>query len=318
LIPTSNLKIHCSDQDYFFWSPALGEPFLSDGILHYFDGQTLTLVGYPVVQPPPSSSADDALRKVLTSWVASADVRLINYFGPTPLCLPPSIEVRYALLEADAPDPFNIDVTVALDGHDFLRTRRAKKAIREVERRGLEVNIRRESLLSWRHLDLLRGLVVRKDLDISGAAYALNAQPVLTHPSTLLFEVRSGAAVAGFALAHSYFPEHPFVVAVATDPETLSASDALYLGMLRHYADAGVPRLGLGYAVDAGSLRYKSKWGATVTMPPYYQFVWRRADTCDSYVCFDWRVRLFASALRSDESVDAHEASPSSVTLESS
>jgi hypothetical protein len=297
-----DLNLYSSDQDYFFWAPALGEPFISDGVLHYFDGRTLTIVGYTFRPSVPEPIPENPFARVLDHWVSTEDVRIINYFGPTPLHLDPGYGVHYRIIDAEEPEPFNVDVEIALDSSEFLCTRRARKTIREVGRHDIVVTCRREPSMAWQHIELIRTLISRNALDVSGVAFLLNSQRLLGHPSVLVFEARASGRVVGFAVAHSYFNRHPFVVTLATEPGVHSAADALYVAMFKHYAAMGAIRLGLGYCVDEGAYSYKTKWGACTAGLPYYQLIWRRRDASERYVCFDWRVRALTSVLHGSTS----------------
>ncbi len=275
------------DQDYYVQSGIWGEPFLWDGVLSYFDGETVQVVGSPMGCPRPGGSA--LVGAVIAEWARDERVRFVNYFGPYDLSQPgPDWTAVYSSL----PRPWTNELFTSLPH------RCRPDVIRRCQRRGYETWIGRRDFLTHQHIRLLRALARRETLGVSDVGCLVNVVSVLRGEVTTVFEAHAGGELAGFLVTHEFFPGRPLAVIAAFDGARPGVSDLLYHLSMRYYADRGAREIGVGYSHGEGLFRYKAKWGISRQGPPSYQFIWQRADCGEPFNdCLYWPWRILTGKL---------------------
>ena len=275
------------DLDYYVLAGIWGEPFLCDGVLCYFDGETLQVVGSALGSPVQCGATRVA--EVIASWVRDERVWFVNYYGPHDLSVPGK---HWNLVYSCEPRPWNVELFAPLPH----RARRSD--IRRLERRGFETWFGRREMLTHEHLRLLRALARRESLLASDVGCLTNIVSILRGAATTVFEARHGGGLAGFLVAHEYFPGHPVLVGAAFDLGSSGASDIVYHMALRHFAEGGAREMAMGYTVDENLYRYKAKWGIVRRGPPSYQFIWQREGCGEPFNdCLFWPWRLLTAKL---------------------
>lgn len=286
-------RIWTSDQDYFYWSSLRGEPFLEGDVLHFFDGSALTVVGFPLHSRLGHAEVQKQICRIVRRWLATAGVAFVNYYGPECAGLRDLLRDRWSVAWALDPDGGNVDSWVDYSDPEVLGTRPAREALRAMRAKNLRVTLGASIALGWEHIALLQEQGLRIGDDVSDLAMVLAGLTLLRSPATLLAEVRAGERLGGFALAHEFFARIPFLVVACSDRGCPGASDAVYVSLIQHYRDRGAERLNLGYTLDKGLLKYKTKWGGVRTGTPFVQVIWQR-DGADSRFegCLHWACRF--------------------------
>lgn len=289
------------DQDYYVLAGIWGEPFLCDDTMCYFDGETLQVVGSPMGSP--RSGGSTRVRDVIAEWVRDDRVWFVNYYGPHRLASPGK---GWDLLYSCPPRPWNIELFATLPHHC------RPSDIRRLERRGFETWVGRREFLAHEHLRLLRDLAKRDTLLASDVGCLTNIVSFLRGEATTVFEARAGGKLAGFLVAHDFFPGRPLMTAAAFDRAPSGVSDLLYHLALRHYADRGAREMGMGYSADEGLFQYKAKWGIARQGPPSFQFIWQRTGCGAAFNdCLFWPWRFLTGKLPPDQLADSLPHSPS-------
>jgi hypothetical protein len=142
--------------DFFFWSGLYGEPFLFKDILYYFDGETLTIAGYPLNLPCSNSDFILEINDLLYTWATDPSVKNINYFGTAMVKIQKSISQYFERVYLLLPDTNNEDVTIDLTDPLLLKTSHAKESLRAVKHRGLLVTKTKRQFLTHHHITLIR------------------------------------------------------------------------------------------------------------------------------------------------------------------
>jgi len=281
-------SIFSSEHDYFVWSRLLGEPFVVNGILSYFDGIAVAISGPPLGAEATKQDPSSQLQRAVEHWMAIPAVEFVNYFGPA--AISPSQSPDFKLIYSEAPIGFNVDLFIPLH---CRRSNRAERRLRQdenrVRRSGISIEVLRQEYLTVKQLELISGLIRRPNVEASDAAYLVNACTLVSHPATTVFEARKPGEVLGVGIAHSYFEGKPSFILAAFAPEFIGVSDAMYGEVIKHYREQGAEHLSLGYAVSPGQYRYKRKWGAVTYTPPSWQFIWQRCSSKASFLdCLYW------------------------------
>jgi hypothetical protein len=190
------------EQDAFRLGLVLGEPFLIDEFLGFFDGRTLFLVATPL---SPSGDVHRVLRQ------------LMRVYGPMLVDITGHREIDWSMLSDfgmterwhHAPDSDNQELIV-----DFRRSAAFARRVRQTAPRmrslGIECFRRQPGCLSHSHLALLRDFADRLGEDIG----ELDAASFIAMPNFLaqssygitIDAVRNGTLI-GFAQGHTrYLP----------------------------------------------------------------------------------------------------------------
>jgi hypothetical protein len=275
------------DHDYYLLSGIWGEPFLCDDIMCYFDGETLQVVGGPMGDAGPTGAT--RVGAVIRDWARDDRVWFVNYYGPCDLAAPGG---DWTLVYSCPPRNWNRELFIALPHHI-----RASDA-RRLGRRGYRTWVGRREFLSHEHLRLLRTLARRDSFLASDVGSLTNVASILRGQPTTMFEAHAGGELAGFLVAHDFFPRRPLFVTAAFDSSRAGVSDLLYHVAFEYYAERGAREVGLGYAVDEGLFRYKAKWGIARCGPPAFQFIWQREACGEAFNdCLYWPWRFLTGKL---------------------
>jgi len=286
-------NLYTSDHDYFFDSGALGEPFLDDDILHFFDGQTASLVGYSLNRELDQASVIRQVNRIAELYLELPSVNVLNYYGPWALDAGAILKRQFYLGYTEPPNPFNVDLFVDLTDVRVLKTRNARESLRKTRHRNISIWTGRREFTTHEHIKLIRKLASKDELDLCDVCYIASVDSVLRSNVITWFEARVGTALAGLAIVHEYFEGKPFLVLTSFDGVHGGVADAVYATVIRHYMEQGAQRLGLGYSAYEGLYRYKIKWGGVRCNEPYRQFVWAKPDANNALVdCIGWVSRL--------------------------
>ncbi len=290
--------VSSSDHDYFVWTGLLGEPSLLDGVLSYFDGETATVVGFPLVgQSQPSATWVRRLRSVIAAWLESSQAQFVSYIGP--FRVPDSTLPGWSPVFVEPPVACNVDIFLDLDQTATGRKRRkARQNLHRAARSGLVLWIGQRPYLGAQHLRLLRSLAARDSLSVRDVGALSNVVSILRSDRTTVFEATVGERLAGFCVAHQYYRTTAFAVVAAFDPMYTGCADLVYSAMIDHFAGLGVRQLGLGYAFDEGSYRFKTKWAGARAGKPFYELIWERRGASPRFNgCLDWPWGLLSRQL---------------------
>ena len=290
--------IYSSDQDFFFGAGLYGEPFLFRDILCYFDGETLTIVGYPFNKEYPEIDLAEEIHDLLSTWETNPSVKIINYFGIGNYDFRKSIGKHFESVYFLEPDADNVDVFIDLSDPLLLKTSAAKESIRAVKHRGILVLKSKRNYLTHHHISLIRQTALREDFYFSDAALLTNINSILHDNHLIFFEAEFEKRLIGFIVVHEFFEKKPFAVIGCYEKSFPNIADAIYVSIIRHFLDTGSEWVGFGYSIDKGLLYFKTKWGGARTNLPYYQQIWKKKDdNTDSVDCLNWIARLLKKKL---------------------
>lgn len=299
------------DHDYFVWTGLLGEPFLSRGVLSYFDAETVTVVGFPLCGESAASAAwRRRVRAVISDWTQSPAVRFLSYWGP--YRIPDTALGGWLPVFIEPPQERNVDVFLDLARPASGRKRRkARQNLHRAGRSGLTLWVGRRPYLGWEHLHLVRELAARDSLGIQDVNCLTNVTSILRSDQTTMFEARVEERLAGFCIAHGYFRTTAFAVLAAFDRRYTGCADLVYSAVLEHYTARGARQVGLGYAYDNGSYRFKTKWPGARVGVPFYELIWERPGTSPTFNgCLHWPWRMLSRQLACGGRCDDDPESP--------
>lgn len=289
-------RINSSEQDFFFWSGLHGEPFLEKDLLHYFDGEKLTIIGFPLTYDMKSREVLKKLNELTFNWIRKRSVKLIYYIGPylwNPLTL---IDDKFYQCFSFAPDEYNVDMSIDLKSADVLNTRNAKESYRKSVKNNVIISQNKCLYLSYKHINLIRDLCKSKNLWLSDVLYFTNILTIIKSDYTVIFEAHVRNELSGFAIVHQFFKDKPMLVFICSNKKYPGTSDALYYKIIRFYRENQSEEISIGYSVNKDLYMYKIKWGGVRCNLPFYQSIHaKKGVRFSSDQCFHWTYQLICS-----------------------
>lgn len=285
------------EHEWRYLASYLGEPFLLDDILAFFDGSVLHINAFSLERMRPISAAEIASRldAVHDCWKP----HLIHLWGNT--VAPDEFKLggrRFACsTRAELKYPGEHTIVLAQCGE---YSKEAKKAIRSFERDGLKTIVSTPARLSWRHLTLIETWRDRiRPGSASTVAGASIANYVRAERPHVVECVKDGELV-GFSVFSRPKPER--AVNLMSFSERLPGvriDDSLLFATVEFCKEREIETIHLGYAGNAMLARFKEKWGARKTGADYTQAIYsadQRWDSLAKKFSFFWWSRLLESA----------------------
>jgi hypothetical protein len=286
--------LYSSDHDYYFWSHLLGEPFLYDDILYYFDGKTLSIIGFPFDKEFSIGIVTRKIAEGIKWWSNKAELFYICYLGPSNIKLGNILGKTFYRYYFQEPSRYNVDVFLNLRHPQLLKTRNAKESISKVKRHGYATKIRHREFLTYQHINLLRQLILDHPMFMDDLSALITSVSLVNNKFTTFFELEIDGNLVGFIMAHEFYEHKPFMQAACFDHTVKGSSDALYSTVIKYYIDKGASWLGLGYSGDEGLYNYKTKWGGYYCSQPIYQLAWKKKGIRERAAgyCLHWQSSL--------------------------
>jgi hypothetical protein len=287
---------YCMDHLVPYFELTLGEPWLLNDTLFYFDGSVLVMCGYTLDR----CYERDVLRNRLNSireLIGYDRIRAINYYGPVSLCLPECCSDDMERTVFTEPDPINIDMQVELA--EWKRTARIARDVSRGRRNGFEIRTSSLRVLTAGHIELIETFFLgRSDMDCVDREYAISLPAFVREPSTFTLTAFSGEKVVGLAVFSEWLQDTIVYVSGFYDRRYTGVSDCVMDSAFEIAKSKGVRRIDLGYSVHEGNYRYKMKWGANRRCEPFYEEISESKDGVRVRGYWFWRGRLLASGAK--------------------
>ena len=261
---------HASLHDIWFHSLYLGEPLMCCGVLAYFDGRAVTIIGHPLDTCPPHSRSE--LSAIAFAWAECESVESIEFVGPECVdfrCLHKAgftrtMSVPRSRISAE----MSINCTASADLFSTQTFRRAMA-------RPFSVAHKKADFMTAQQFSLVeRFYRIRKR---SGylAATAVAWPAAFRLEDVTLIEARAGERLAGFVALHHAFRDTAVGIFMAHD-DTPHVADFLYAQMLCHGRESNLQAINVDSSPTVGSFRFKQKCHGKPCVPPYYFTRWSR------------------------------------------
>jgi hypothetical protein len=259
-----------------------GEASLSDGILSYFDGRLLMVVGelYRGTASPPAR----ALTKFIREHSADKAVEAIYFIGSERLDLRFLRNHRFKHIGTDRRSPVSADMLIPC--HDVQQRRVFRRACRLP----LEGRVSEPKSLTGRHLRLVEELFTSRPLTEFLQEMAIAMTGMLRLAGTRIVEAWVGETLVGFILIRKPFREVTVAPFMTYDRITPRVCDFLYAQAVAESDRLGATHLNVGASPSQGHFFFKSKWHGIPGAPTYSCF-WMRNDIARGMNC-GWGPRL--------------------------
>jgi hypothetical protein len=262
-------RIRSVEQDWFALAPVLGDAFLHEDFIFFYDGETMNAsdVGF---------SSD---------LFVSALMNVCRRLRPERIELTHAYEAQHADLLAlngftrvwcSGEEGNNWEVVLPFSG---VCLERFKTKARGVRRRNRRFNCSlQQGPLSPSHRNLLFRYARRFGDDLTTFdRRSIEILPDLLAESEygITLNAFEGNQLVGFAQGHTRYAPRLGIFLFCVAPDRLSQlSDCLYVGFLEEVHSRGIQSCSLGATIWPGLYRYKTKWGAVPLAGPYRYETW--------------------------------------------
>lgn len=261
-------------QNPVLFSPVYGRAETYEGLPYYCNGENLLVVGYSV------NNSQKQLNKRINHVVLMArnrwgdSLKSIQFWGPV---RPHDIKIPddFVCTIECKPDHANRDVILILNDVSLKRVKHGRD-IRRAIRNGLSVEINRQKITTQEHSEIFNEFFkTHTNIDKEDQRYFTCWKEVLSDESSVLFDVKQGGRLTGFAIL-SCFGKHTATYAYGFFNNSVAGtSDLAHGAMIDYCHSAELDMLDLGYSINATLLRYKKKWGVTRLVDPPWSVYWK-------------------------------------------
>lgn len=285
------------DHDWRFYAEFLGEPFLCDDCLVYFDGSILSICAFPL-HNCAASVQDIAILAMLEKFPAIQAVRGLAIWGRVGLKIPhiDCSGIRLSLVfhegESDARDAI-----VDIDQFNLDHMKSARLARNAARNRGVITKVHKLDRLSASHITLMENFFLTHAISSIHASFYLVLPSLIKNENIFVIEARLGDQLKAFAILSRINPSTAcMIIAFSENTEKLHAADAIYAQIIDWAKMQNIKWLHLGYSGTQSLLSFKRKWGALKDGPTFSQARYAvNTEIAQSMQTgtFPWRERLY-------------------------
>jgi hypothetical protein len=259
-----------------------GEASLDGGILSYFDGRLLMVVGdaYRGTESPGAA----ALTQFIRDRSADQAVEAIYFIGPDPVDLRFLRASGFKRLETTRRSPRGAEMLIP------CREVQRERVFRRASQLPLEVRVPESTLPTARHLRLVEELFTSRPLTYFLEEMALAMSGMLRLPRTRMIEAWSDGALAGFILIRKPFRDVALAPFMTRDRVTPRVCDFLYANAVIESDRLRATHINVGASPSRGHFFFKSKWHG-IAGAPTYSCLWMRKVIARGTNC-GWGPRL--------------------------
>lgn len=262
-----NFKLY--DQNWLFYKNFLGEPFLIDDILVYFDGDILYVCAFSLIDLSRKINLDNLMPKI-EQIIPIEKIKVIDIWG--------NIDSNSVFFK----DEKIIDYTPVSDGmydciinvNDFLieKNRKARLALNAARNKGLTCKIIKRDVLLHTHLKLMKKFLEEHDIGGAGKQIFLSMGEAIKLENAYLVESYNVEnMIIGFALLIIPTKSDAIYTLACFDNST-RAADMVMHECISFCKKNNIQRLHLGYSATKGLLDFKIKWGGASDGQTYEEF----------------------------------------------
>ena len=253
-------------------SLALGEPFIKDGLLHFYDGRVLTISAYPFAEQ--HSSLCSRVRQLTETWCRRARIDLVTIWSPERVSL--SFLASSGFKRTTFFPPKKMGAEMIVDCTDKQLAIKHTQRVRTLTKCCLNVNAVTQPKIQASHMTLIEGFFS----SIEMTAYVFDLVTSL-HGLRSLGRIRWLEAfheqkLCGLAAVHDAFDSTDLAIFLARDRDIPGVSDFLAHHIIDSSRNLGKRYVNLGPSPSKGIYRFKQKWGGQPKVPPYFYAEWGR------------------------------------------
>jgi hypothetical protein len=284
------------DQEWSFYSTSRGEPFLVDDFLVYFDGVFLCVCAFRL---------NDVWSEASLSQIQSAINAVPQFAQAQGICLwGRHVPIEGLVLgngELLTREKFNdydesfVDAVVDLRDFDYANQRKARLAANAVAKGDLHHEVVQRKSLQAEHFALIQEWANGHDVSPRSAGVLTGLPRHVCEDHVHLVECRLNGSLVGFAVLAVIGERAVFSQGFSRRIDGERVGDALYAQMIAFAKEQDLSHLHLGYSPTTSLTRFKEKWGARLSGPPFRDSLFTNSPILSSLFetgRFRWHNRL--------------------------
>ena len=293
------------DHEWRAYAPVLGEPFLVDGYLTYFDGALISICAYRLGDTTCELSSE-----ALTALLSSATFergRAVCIWGRfhdpgSAISIPTQTGGTRTLgnVKFTDYDPTDSESVVEMATFDYRHERAAREMNGRVQRSELHTKVVQRRSLGAEHLSLIDSWSADHRVSPYHSALAAAVATYVADPAIHLVEARLADRLVGFGvLAASSERRITFLQNFNAKLSGMPIGDAIYASVLAFASTHGAEYIHMGYSATPSLQAFKRKWGAKMAQPPYREAFFSDDSRLDPLLRnghYPWQARLLFRA----------------------
>lgn len=290
------------DHDWQYFAEFLGEPFLINNHLIYFDGRIAYLCSFVLGDPHKECQFKDL--ESLARIDNFKNALLLNFWGR--FSDPPDLIFigghEYNIVQ-ESKYYDSHEVVIPIKEFDFSLNKKARLARNAAHNKGYSSNIFKRNNLTSQHIMLIENFIAMHDISSTHLSFVLAISSLIKLEHVVLAEIWLGVDLKGFAVLSQTSKNRAVMLQGFYDKEPGNrASDAVIDLLIKHCCDNNIEYLHLGYSPSVSLLEFKRKWGAIIDGPVFREAFFTRNQYGNDLVssgCFPWRERIIVDKFKS-------------------
>lgn len=291
------------EHEWEYYSRSLGEPFLIEDLLVYFDGEIIFVACFPL-SGTQSVVQRDVLERVIHGREEFATAKAVNAWGL--LAAPAELARGASRLARIGPEPKAEPGELSVDLREFSYEThpKAREARNSAANKGLSWALRERVEFGHKHLRLVENWVADHDVHPAHASIALRSLDYVSRPHVFVVEAMRDGELMGFSILSNPAPRKGVVLqSFAKRQPGGRVGDALSAGLVEAGRQLGMDILHRGYSASPSIDSFKRKWAAKRSGPDYTEAFFAdsgaiRARISDGRFLWHQRVQLASASMR--------------------
>ncbi|MEV7969283.1 hypothetical protein AB0O34_25335 [Sphaerisporangium sp. NPDC088356] len=261
------------EHEWRFLAGYLGEPFLIDSCLVYWDGRTLNICALPLNGDDTVLGRSD-LERIAARFAEVHEVELVHVWGS--IAVPDALTVGNSVLgltdQASVDSSFDGEHTIDLDDFSLGKLPEAAKSLRGVRNKGLTIAVKRVDQFAGSYYRIIEYWRQMHNIGAMASCAAATLPSYCRESHVVVVEASDQGRPCGFVVVAQPKADRAVrVLSFSLRSKGGRVGDALMFATIDYCMNAGVRTLHCGYAGSDSLSRFKEKWGARSTGPGYRQ-----------------------------------------------
>ncbi|WP_301082482.1 hypothetical protein [Thomasclavelia cocleata] len=290
------------DQNWKMYSQFLGEPFLINDCLVYYDGRVLYICGFPFTSNCCNvRSTMNEFRKlhsdckidIIDVWGENCDIHGV-------------LEGTSAeVVDFTPKNPKVFDSIIDIRSFSLKNYKKARLAVNAGRNKGIQCHISSIKQLTYQHIMIMEHFSNTHVLVGPHVGIFLSIPNLICQSDTYVVEAYSDSNLIGFCVLAKISRSHAIYCFACFDNST-RASDMIMNTCIDYCKDNNIEYLHLGYSGTDSLLGFKTKWGGNISGIEYEEYFVSFVNDkqfISNVVSgnFIWKDRIYLSALNKQD-----------------
>lgn len=296
----NNYKIY--DHNWEFYASLLGEPFLINDCLIYFDGKILYVCAFSLINPKKPVNIKELLDKLSTDKrFETAEIldvwgnftnnqEKISWKGFKPIEIAHTNKIDSVF-----------DSIIFIDNFNYSNNKKARLAKNAAENKKVYTKIVKRDYLTSEHIKIMKKFLQNHNIQQPHLSFFLSIQFIIRSENAVIIESYNNSEnLIGFSvIMHTSQDSLTYLLACYDNCEK-RAADATLAKCIEYCKASGIKRFHMGYSGSDSLLDFKKKWGASSSGLSYEEVFYKLSDSLSDINentifngNFLWRDRFF-------------------------